>query len=98
MKIISPSGEVIDALTEQEKDEKYFGRFYPNAPQGVECRCGWAGLRGSLTHEVDIEQMHPKNRNNPHCNMMDRRACHWTAFEKCPKCRRCLFADGMFIQ
>lgn len=97
MKIINPDGKVFDAPTEQEKDEQYFGRFYPASGQSVECRCGWAGLRGHLEHEVDIEQMHPKNKDNPQCNMMDRRGCHWTAFEKCPHCKRCLFADGQFI-
>lgn len=97
MKIFTPDGNTIDALTEREKDEKYFGHFYPYGAQEVKCRCGWVGFRGDLSHEIDIEQMHPKNRDNPHCNMVDRSDCHYTAFEKCPQCTRCLFADGQFI-
>jgi hypothetical protein len=42
--------------------------------------------------------MHPQNRNNPHCTMTDQTGCHYTAFEKCPKCKRYLFADGRRMQ
>lgn len=65
--------------------------------QMVECYCGSIVNRGELIHEKSLEQMHPRNRNNPHCNMYDREDCYYTNFEKCPKCKRYLFADGQFI-
>lgn len=63
----------------------------------IKCRCGWSGDRRQLLHEIDIEQMHPRNRNNSQCTLENQRGCHKTAFEKCPKCRRCLLADNNFI-
>ena len=60
-------------------------------------RISKASKCGKIEHKLDIEQMHPKNRDNPHCNMRDQDGCHRTAFEKCPKCKRCLFADGQRI-
>lgn len=97
MKIVTPEGSEIDALTGIEFDQKYFSHAIQCSRQEVHCICSWYGLRGELIRERDIEQMHPANRRNPHCNMQDQRGCHWTAFESCPKCQRCIFADGQRI-
>lgn len=99
MKIIRPdTEETFEAPTQSETEERYLGRVRRHTPEPVGCRCRWSGLRGELQHEVDIEQMHPQNRNNPHCTMTDQTGCHYTAFEKCPKCKRYLFADGRRMQ
>lgn len=97
MKIIY-EGKEYDAPTVSEIEKEYFHFVPPRETQEIECYCEWVGVRGALIHEIDIDQMHPKNRNNPHCNMMDRRGCHYTAYEKCPRCKRVVFADGMFVQ
>ncbi len=91
-------GHEFDAPTQSETEARHFDRFCENQHQHVLCICGHQCFRGELTHEIDIEQMHPANKDNPHCNMVDRRGCHYTAFEKCPRCSRCMFADGQFIQ
>lgn len=97
MKIINPvDGSEFDAPTAAEWEKKYFP--FVRGDMFVSCRCGWSGGRYELTHEVDIEYMHPKNRYNRYCNMQDTSGCHLTAFEKCPRCKRVVFSDDQIIQ
>lgn len=63
-------------------------------PIYIVCMCGKQLQRSDLIREKDIEQYHPKNKNNPRCTPIDSSGCHMTFFEKCPKCERCLFADS----
>ena len=58
------------------------------------CRCGWVGDRSELIYESDIERNHPKNINNPNRTPHDKSQLHYTKFEKCPLCDKCIFADG----
>lgn len=95
---LGKEGPEFEAPTASETEQTYFGHLNRYADERVECRCGFLYLRGQLRHEIDVEQMHPLNRQNPRCTFMDRSGCHWTAFEKCPKCRRCVFADGRWVQ
>lgn len=62
----------------------------------MKCICGWMGERYDLEHTEGVEFMHNENRKNPECNMQHPENCYKTQFEKCPKCGRCLFSDGIY--
>lgn len=72
-----------------------FGEF--NIDIEIECRCGWAGKRGHLLLDTDIEVTHPRNKDLYRDDPKFYDKVHYTRFEKCPKCKRCLYADGKRI-
>lgn len=63
----------------------------------IQCRCLYTCKRSELITDYDIEQTHPKNRNNSNCNFQNTQGCHKTKFECCPLCKRALFADNTLI-